>query len=93
MTIQTLRLEIWPVGTTDPWPFIPVEAEPAEAVENAFDHLIRRSFDVRVLDAQHEDTSGAPREEPVEQRRARAANVQVASWRRSEADARRYHRS
>ena len=43
---------------------------------------------VGVLDAQHEHPAVAARKQPVEQRRPRTADVQVAGRRRSKADAR-----
>ena len=52
------------------------------------DHLLRRALDVGVLDAQHEHAAVTPREQPVEERRAGAADVEVAGGRRREADAR-----
>ena len=53
---------------------------------------VRRSLDVGVFDAQHEHAAVAPGEEPVEERGARAADVQVAGRRGSEADAWGWHR-
>ena len=41
---------------------------------------------IGVLDAQDEDAAVPPREEPVEQRRARAADVEIAGGRGCEAD-------
>ena len=76
----------------DERPFVPVEAEPAQAVENAVDHFRRRSLDVGVFDAQHEDAAVPAREEPVEEGRAGAADVQVTGRRWSEADARGHWR-
>ena len=58
--------------------FIPVEAEPAKPVENAGHHLLGRPLHVGVLDAQHERAALAPRQQPVEERGARAADVQVS---------------
>src|SRR5439155_5033852 len=63
------------------------EAKPAKPVENALDHFGRRTLDVGVLDAQHEGAAVAPCEEPVEQRGARAADVQIAGWGGSESNA------
>ena len=68
-------------------PFVPVEPQPAQAVDDPGDHLPRRSLGVGVLDAQHERAAVPPRVQPVEERRPRAADVQVAGRRRSEADA------
>ena len=49
---------------------------------------VRRAFGVGVFDAQNEHPAVTAREQPVEQRRAGAADVEVAGGRRSEADAR-----
>ena len=87
MTIEPLATES--TDRTAPptvGPLVPIEPEPAQAVENPFDHLRRRSLDVGVLDAQHEHAAVTTREQPVEERRARAADVEVAGRRRSEAN-------
>ena len=68
-------------------PFVPVETKPAQAVQDAGDHVGRRSLDVGILDAQHEHAAVPAGVEPVEERRARAADVQVAGGGRGEADA------
>ena len=66
---------------------VPVEAEPAHAFEDALDHGFGRALEIGVFDAQDESAAGVAGEEPVEERGAGAANVQVASGRGSEADA------
>ena len=55
------------------------------------DHLVRRALDVGVFDAQDEDAAVTPRVEPVEQRRAGAADVQVAGGRGGETKTRSGH--
>ena len=55
---------------------VPVEPEPFEAVEDRVDRGLGRALAVGVLDAQEERPAEAPGVEPVEQRRARAADVQ-----------------
>ena len=50
---------------------VPVEAEPAEAVEDGRDRLGRRALAVGVLDAQDERAAVVAREEVVEERGAR----------------------
>ena len=75
------------MGAADLRAFVPVETEPAQAVEDALDHLRRRALGVGVFDAQHEHAAEPPREQPVEEGRAGAADVQVAGGRWSEADA------
>ena len=65
---------------------VAVELEPAQRVEDLLDVLGRRALAVGVLDAQDERPAGVPREEPVVERGARAADVQRAGRRGSEAD-------
>src|SRR5439155_26102295 len=67
-------------------PLVPVELEPAQRVEDLLDVLGCRALAVGVLDPQHELALLPPREEPVVQRRARAADVQLACWGGGEAD-------
>ncbi len=65
---------------------VPVELEPAQRVEDLLDVLGRRALAVGVLDAQHHLAPFVAGEQPVEQRRAGAADVQRAGWRWSEAN-------
>ncbi len=65
-------------------PLVPVEAEPPERVDDELDVLVGRARAVGVLDAQDEDAAVVAREQPVEQRRAGAADVQVAGRARRE---------
>src|SRR5207245_7778957 len=87
IAIEAFGLKVGPVRSADVRPFVPVEPEPAQPVEDAFDHLRRRAFDVGVFDAKDEHAAVAAREEPVEERRSRAADVQVAGWRGSQTNA------
>ena len=66
---------------------VPVEAEPAHAFQDAFDHGLGGALEVGVLDAEDEGAAGVAGEEPVEERGAGATNVQVAGGRGSETDA------
>ena len=60
---------------------VPVELEPAQPVEDGEDGAFRGPRPVRVLDAeQHRSTLGLGIE-PIEQRRARAADMQKAGGR------------
>ena len=61
----------------DVGPLVPVEAEPAQVLEDAGLGLARRALGVGVLDAQDERAVLAVREQPVEQRRARVADVEL----------------
>jgi len=42
------------------------------------DHVLRRAFDIGIFDAEHEDAAKAAGKEPVEERCARAADVEIA---------------
>ena len=64
---------------------VPIEAEPFEPVENRVDRRLRRPLAIGVLDAQQELAARVLGVEPVEQRRARAADMQEAGRRRREA--------
>ena len=66
---------------------VPVEAEPAHALQNAVDHLCGRALEVGVLNAQDERAAVMAGEQPVEQRGAGAADVQIAGGRGRETDA------
>ena len=57
---------------------VPIEAEPAHPVEDRVDRLVGRARLVGILDAQQELAAVVAGEQPVEQRRARAADVQEA---------------
>src|ERR1019366_2324955 len=75
--IHALRLEVRAL--------IPIDAQPAQPDEDAFHHLRRRALEVSVLDAEDERASVMSREQPVEQRGARPADMQVAGRRRRKA--------
>ena len=66
---------------------VPVEPEPAQRVLDLVDGLGDLAARVRVLDAQPELAAVVPREEPVEEERAHAADVEEAGRARSHADA------
>ena len=86
VAVEALRLEVRRVRPADVGPFVPVEAQPAQAVDDAGHHVPRRALGVRVFDAQHERAAVPPGVQPVEQRRPGAADVQVAGRRRGEPD-------
>src|SRR5579864_9247834 len=91
MAIEPLGLKVRRVGTADLRPLVPIEPEPAHPVQDALHHFRRRSVDVGVLDAEHEDAAVPAREEPVEERRPGAANVKIAGrgWGESNAGSHR----
>ena len=87
MAIEPLRLEVGGVGSADFRSFVPVEPEPSQALENAGDHLVGRALGIGVLDAQDEHAAVAAHEQPVEQRRAGTAHMEIAGGGGSEAEA------
>src|SRR5262249_34262399 len=90
MSIKPLRLEIRAMVAADRRTFVPVQTEPAQAVENPLNHRVGRSFRVGVFDAEDEHAARPPCIEPVEERSARPTDMQVAGWRWSEANADRH---
>src|SRR5262249_3290402 len=66
-------------------PLVPVEVEPAQAVEDGGLRLARRALGVGVLDAQHEGAAVPAREGPVEEGGACPAHVQEPRGARREA--------
>src|SRR5882672_707366 len=92
IAIEPLGLKVRRVRTVDLRPLVPVESQPPQAIENPFDHVVRRPLDVRILDAQHEHPAQTTGEEPVEERGTRPADVQIPGGRGSKADARGWHR-
>ena len=67
-------------------PFVPLEPQPLQAVEDGRDELRLRAVGVRVLDPEDEDSAVVPGEKPVVERGARAAHVEVTRRRGREAD-------
>src|SRR5262249_41125739 len=69
--------------------FVPGEAEPVESLEDRARGFISTARPVRVLDAEEERAAVLLCVEPVEERGARAADVEVPRGRWCEAHARR----
>jgi hypothetical protein len=67
----------------------PLEAEPVQVVDHAALGLLRRALEVGVLDSKDEGTALPAREQPVEERRARVADVELPGGARSEAKSHR----
>ncbi len=65
-------------------PLVPVEPEPPQGVDDEVDVLVGRARLVGVLDPQDEHATVMPREQPVEQRRPRPADVQMPGRTRRE---------
>src|SRR6185436_9120726 len=84
--VQPLGLPVRAMIATGVRTLIPVESEPAQIVERRALGLLGRARDVGVLDAKDERTARAAGEQPVEERGARVADVQLSggAWSESE---------
>ena len=80
---DTVPIERHPLGLVER-PLVPLQLQPLHALENGRDGLRRGPLAVRVLNAQDKLPAAVPRVQVVEQRRARAADVQVAGGAGSE---------
>ena len=83
---------LWKYGPKSPptcGPSSQFEPEPAQSIVDRRGRFFGVAGFVGVLDAQDKRAAVMPREEPVEERRARAADVQITGGRRSKADANR----
>src|SRR5262245_3260666 len=66
------------------WPLVVIEAQPLQTFEDSPNHLFTGALDVGVFDAEDEFAAGLAGEQPVEQRGARPADVQISGRRRGE---------
>jgi hypothetical protein len=85
--VHTLGLTVWSVRPADIRTLVPLEAEPSEILEDAALRFPCRSLGVGILDAQDECSVLAVREQPVEQRRAGVAHVQLTGGAGSKSNA------
>ena len=72
-------------------PFVPIDAQPAKAVQNRRQRRSTFRSGVGVVDAQQELAAMPPGKQPIEQRRANAADVQIAGRAGSETSANHDH--
>ena len=87
--LAPLGLPVGPVRAADLGALVPVQAEPAQAVEQVPVGLLGVAGGVGVLDAEDERAAGVPGVRPVEQRRPHQADVHHAGRRRAEPGAHR----
>ena len=87
IAIQPLRLIIRRQRSADLGAFVPVDPQPVEAVEDRLQRLFNVPLLIGVVDPQDELPSVLPGEEPIEQRSAYPANVQVSGGAGSESGA------
>ena len=61
------------------------EAKPLQPIDDCVDRRVRRTFPIGIFDPQQHLATGVAGVEPIEKRRASAADVQIAGWRGCEA--------
>src|ERR1019366_5943425 len=65
---------------------VPSEIQPAQTIEDGIERSLRIALDVGIVDAQDHRAAVMARVEPVEDERARAADMEKAGGRRREAN-------
>ena len=65
---------------------VPAQIEPAQPIEDGIERGLRIALDVGIVDAQDHGAAVVAGVEPIEDERARAADVQKAGGRRREAN-------
>jgi hypothetical protein len=65
--------------------FVEIEAEPVEPLDDLVDRILRAALAIGILDPQQGATTMVPCVKPVEQRRTRAADMEISGGRGSEA--------
>jgi hypothetical protein len=70
INVEALALRIGSVGAAAIWPFIPIQAQPAQVCEHAFRRSRAHARLVEILDAHHELAACTASKEPGEQGRA-----------------------
>ena len=78
VNFRALRLEIRPALSARFRPLIPLQAKPFKAGEYFLERLWLESLLVGVFDAQDKGTALMAGEQKIEQRRAGAADMQIA---------------
>src|SRR5215218_561713 len=76
--VEALGLAVWGMRAAGLGALVPVEADPTHRAPELLDRLLCRALQVRVLYSQHERAAVLAREEPVEERRTNATDVQPA---------------
>ena len=84
---RALRLEVRGMRPADPRPFVPIDPQPLEPREDRLERFLDIPLRVGVVDAEDERPAMPPRVQPVEQRRADAADVEITGRARSKAGA------
>jgi hypothetical protein len=77
---QSLRLKIRPVAATDFRSLIPIQAQPAQALEYLLQCPLNLTRLIGVLDADDELATSVAGEQPVEQSGSDVPDVRIPSW-------------
>src|SRR5690606_25031939 len=88
--VDALALPVRPERAADVGPLVPGQSQPAQFGQHRLGQGVARTFAIGILDAEHERSLVTPRDEPVEQRGPRVADVQLAGRTGSEADTHGY---
>src|SRR6516165_12808330 len=70
-------LQIWPELARYVRAFVPIQPQPFQSFVNGGRRFLSVAFQIGVFDAQHEFAAMMPREQPIEKRSARSADVQI----------------
>src|SRR5262249_42121908 len=84
VVFELLGLVIGTVIAADVRPLIPVQAQPAETIEDGLEGLGDVAFLIRIVDAQDELPAVVPGEQPIEEGGTHPADVQITGRARSE---------
>ena len=68
------------IGTVGSRPFVPVDSQPLEPVENRLQCFGNVPFRIGIVDPQNELPTGLSSQQPIKKRGANAANVEIAGW-------------
>ena len=83
--VRALAIAVEPIALINR-AFVPLHAEPLQRADDLLRVMLPRALDVGVFDAQQHRAAVPPRVQQVEDRRARAADVQVSGGRWGEAE-------
>src|SRR5581483_1746611 len=77
VNVQPLALDVRSVGAADVRPFVPLQAQPVQPIQNTAERFLAGALLIGILDAQDELTTVTVGKQPVEQCGARAADVHI----------------
>src|SRR5687767_3198026 len=86
IAIEPLGLKVRRVRAANLRPFVPIDAQPPQSIEDTGDHFGLVTLDVGVLNAQDERAAVAARIEPIEQGSPGATNMKITGGGRGETE-------